>query len=100
MEEMFYEKLDKRKRDRNNVYESLGGVMVDAGNEFGPGTAYGELSFHVRFCFRKYKQRKMISRFMLSNQPCDLSQLNLHSSMAKLSIYSSGSYKKEKPVLE
>lgn len=42
MEEMFYEKLDKRKRDRNNVYESLGGVMVDAGNEFGPGTAYGE----------------------------------------------------------
>ncbi|XP_052788880.1 endophilin-B1-like isoform X2 [Mya arenaria] len=41
MEEMFYEKLDKRKRDRNNVYESLGGVMVDAGNEFGPGTAYG-----------------------------------------------------------
>ncbi|KAL4218692.1 Endophilin-B1 [Mactra antiquata] len=41
MEEMFYEKLDKRKRDRNNVYESLGGVMVDSGNEFGPGTAYG-----------------------------------------------------------
>ncbi|XP_052221215.1 endophilin-B1-like isoform X2 [Dreissena polymorpha] len=41
MEEMFYEKLDKRKRDRNNVQESLGSVLVDAGNELGPGTAYG-----------------------------------------------------------
>jgi len=47
MEEMFYEKLDKRKRDRNNVHECLGGVMVDAGNEFGPGTAYGKSCYSL-----------------------------------------------------
>lgn len=56
MEEMFYEKLDKRKRDRNNVHESLGGVMVDAGNEFGPGTAYGKymkcINFKLKFFFQ------------------------------------------------
>ena len=43
MEEILYEKLDKRKRDRNNSHETLGQIMVDAGNEFGPGTSYGEL---------------------------------------------------------
>ena len=42
MEEILYEKLDKRKRDRNNGHETLGQIMVDAGNEFGPGTSYGE----------------------------------------------------------
>ena len=42
MEEILYEKLDKRKRDRNNSHETLGQIMVDAGNEFGPGTSYGE----------------------------------------------------------
>lgn len=41
MEDMFYEKLDKKKRDRENLHESLGNVMVDAGNEYGPGTSYG-----------------------------------------------------------
>ena len=46
MEEILYEKLDKRKRDRNNSHETLGQIMVDAGNEFGPGTSYGESSFN------------------------------------------------------
>lgn len=41
MEEILYEKLDKRKRDRNNSHETLGQIMVDAGNDFGPGTSYG-----------------------------------------------------------
>ena len=47
MEEILYEKLDKRKRDRNNSHETLGQIMVDAGNEFGPGTSYGESSFNI-----------------------------------------------------
>ena len=37
-----FDKLDKKKRDRQNNAEYLGSSMVDAGNEFGPGTAYGE----------------------------------------------------------
>ncbi|XP_064650375.1 endophilin-B1-like isoform X2 [Lineus longissimus] len=41
MEEYFYDKLEKKKRERLTNEESLGSVMVDAGNEFGPGTSYG-----------------------------------------------------------
>lgn len=41
MEDFLYEKLDKKKRDRMNNAELLGQVMVDAGNDYGPGTAYG-----------------------------------------------------------
>ncbi|KAL3871980.1 hypothetical protein ACJMK2_040190 [Sinanodonta woodiana] len=41
VEDFFYEKLDKRKRDRTTQSEALGHVMVDAGNDFGPGTSYG-----------------------------------------------------------
>ncbi|XP_021376184.1 endophilin-B1-like isoform X4 [Mizuhopecten yessoensis] len=41
MEDFFYEKLDKKKRDRNNHQEQLGNAMVDAGNDYGPGTSYG-----------------------------------------------------------
>ena len=57
MEEILYEKLDKRKRDRNNSHETLGQIMVDAGNEFGPGTSYGESSFNhfiPKFIMSKY----------------------------------------------
>ena len=42
MEDMLYEKLEKRKKDRMTSYETLGTHMVDAGHEFGPGTSYGE----------------------------------------------------------
>ncbi|XP_052091617.1 endophilin-B1-like isoform X4 [Mytilus californianus] len=41
MEDFFYEKLDKKKRDRISHHELLGQIMTDAGNEFGPGTSYG-----------------------------------------------------------
>ncbi|VDI36633.1 endophilin-B [Mytilus galloprovincialis] len=41
MEDFFYEKLDKKKRDRVSHHELLGQIMTDAGNEFGPGTSYG-----------------------------------------------------------
>ena len=42
MEDFVYEKLDKKKRDRVNHHEVLGQVLVDGGNDFGPGTTYGE----------------------------------------------------------
>ncbi|XP_042318346.1 endophilin-B1 isoform X2 [Sceloporus undulatus] len=41
MEEFVYEKLDRKAPSRVNNPELLGQHMIDAGNEFGPGTAYG-----------------------------------------------------------
>ncbi|KAJ8300195.1 hypothetical protein KUTeg_021714 [Tegillarca granosa] len=41
MEEYFYDKLEKKKRDRNNNHEALGNEMIDAGNDYGPGTSFG-----------------------------------------------------------
>lgn len=42
IEEFFYEKLDRKAPSRMNNPELLGQYMIDAGNEFGPGTAYGK----------------------------------------------------------
>ncbi|XP_060722963.1 endophilin-B1b isoform X3 [Tachysurus vachellii] len=41
MEEYLYEKLDRKIPTRVNSHELLGECMIDAGHEFGPGTAYG-----------------------------------------------------------
>ncbi|XP_017350673.1 endophilin-B1b isoform X1 [Ictalurus punctatus] len=41
MEEFLYEKLDRKIPTRINNHELLGECMIDAGHEFGPGTAYG-----------------------------------------------------------
>lgn len=48
MEDLLYEKLDRRKKERVTQYEILGTNMVEAGNDFGPGTSYGEL--YIIFC--------------------------------------------------
>lgn len=41
IEDFFYEKLEKKVPTRMNNHEMLGQSMMDSGNEFGPGTAYG-----------------------------------------------------------
>ncbi|KAM8931008.1 endophilin-B1 isoform 2-T2 [Pelodytes ibericus] len=41
IEEFVYEKLERKAPSRMNNQEQLGQYMIDAGNEFGPGTAYG-----------------------------------------------------------
>nr|XP_061811610.1 endophilin-B1-like isoform X1 [Nerophis lumbriciformis] len=41
LEEFVYEKLEKKAPTRMNNSELLGQSMIDSGNEFGPGTAYG-----------------------------------------------------------
>ncbi|XP_078075058.1 endophilin-B1-like isoform X2 [Mustelus asterias] len=41
IEEFVYEKLDRKAPARINNCEQLGQYMLEAGNEFGPGTAYG-----------------------------------------------------------
>ena len=42
LEEMVVDTLDKKKRERQTNTEYLGQTMIDAGNEFGPGTPYGK----------------------------------------------------------
>ncbi|KAI4880367.1 hypothetical protein NFI96_013981 [Prochilodus magdalenae] len=41
IEEFLYEKLDKKVPTRMNNHELLGQAMIESGNEFGPGAAYG-----------------------------------------------------------
>jgi len=47
MEDFVYQKLDRKPPDRVNYAEQLGNTMSEAGNDFGPGTAYGKSSFGV-----------------------------------------------------
>lgn len=48
MEDVFYEKLElKKDNSRPNNLEHLGQAMMDAGNEFGPTTAYGSALMKV-----------------------------------------------------
>uniref|UniRef100_H2ZNC4 Uncharacterized protein n=1 Tax=Ciona savignyi TaxID=51511 RepID=H2ZNC4_CIOSA len=41
MEDFVYLKLDRKPPDRINNTEQLGLTMIEAGNDFGPGTSYG-----------------------------------------------------------
>ncbi|XP_039269676.1 endophilin-B1-like isoform X2 [Styela clava] len=42
MEDFVYTKLDRRPPERATNQEILGATMIEAGNSFGPGTAYGK----------------------------------------------------------
>ena len=59
MEETMYDKLEIRKDHRMNNLEYLGQAMTDSGNEFGPGTPYGQnvdnyIIFYVNACLILY----------------------------------------------
>lgn len=41
VEDFLFEKIDKKRPNRLSNLEYLGQDMIEAGNEFGPGTAYG-----------------------------------------------------------
>ncbi|ROT63260.1 hypothetical protein C7M84_018866 [Penaeus vannamei] len=47
VEDMLFEKIEKRRPNRLSNLEYLGLDMVQAGNEFGPGTAYGSALLRV-----------------------------------------------------
>ncbi|KAB7504044.1 Endophilin-B1 [Armadillidium nasatum] len=47
VEDMLFEKIEKRRPNRLSNLEYLGLDMVQAGNEFGPGTAYGSALLKV-----------------------------------------------------
>ena len=55
-EEFVYQKLDKPKPPRLTESEALGQSMIEAGNDFGPGTSYGTL--HGLWCFTLKKKKK------------------------------------------
>ncbi|XP_033220460.1 endophilin-B1 isoform X2 [Belonocnema kinseyi] len=56
IEDFFYEKIDKRKPNRLSNLEYVGQDMIDAGNEFGPGIAYGSALIKVGRCQQKLGQ--------------------------------------------
>jgi hypothetical protein len=41
VEDFLFEKIEKKRPNRLSNLEYLGLDMIEAGNEFGPGTAYG-----------------------------------------------------------
>lgn len=43
VEDYLFDKIDKKRPNRLSNLEYLGLDMIDAGNEFGPGTAYGKI---------------------------------------------------------
>ncbi|EZA61715.1 endophilin-B1 isoform X2 [Ooceraea biroi] len=56
IEDLFYEKIDKKKPNRLNNLEYVGHDMIEAGNDFGPGTAYGNALVTMGQCEQKLGQ--------------------------------------------
>ncbi|XP_063985480.1 endophilin-B1 isoform X4 [Diachasmimorpha longicaudata] len=56
IEDFFYEKIDKKKPNRLSNLEYVGADMIEAGNEFGPGIAYGAALIKVGQCQQKLGQ--------------------------------------------
>ncbi|XP_006611542.1 endophilin-B1 isoform X1 [Apis dorsata] len=56
IEDFFYEKIDKKKPNRLSNLEYVGMDMIEAGNNFGPGNAYGSALNKVGQCQQKLGQ--------------------------------------------
>ncbi|XP_033335950.1 SH3 domain containing GRB2 like, endophilin-B isoform X1 [Megalopta genalis] len=56
IEDFFYEKIDKKKPNRLSNLEYVGMDMIEAGNDFGPGIAYGAALIKVGLCQQKLGQ--------------------------------------------
>ncbi|XP_011505352.1 PREDICTED: endophilin-B1 [Ceratosolen solmsi marchali] len=56
IEDFFYEKIDKKKPNRLSNLEYVGIDMIEAGNDFGPGIAYGSALIKVGHCQQKLGQ--------------------------------------------
>ncbi|CAG5092963.1 Similar to SH3GLB1: Endophilin-B1 (Gallus gallus) [Cotesia congregata] len=56
IEDFFYEKIDKKKPNRLSNLEYVGIDMIEAGNEFGSGVAYGSALIKVGQCQQKLGQ--------------------------------------------
>ncbi|KAK9293655.1 hypothetical protein QLX08_011454 [Tetragonisca angustula] len=56
IEDFFYEKIDKKRPNRLSNLEYVGLDMIEAGNDFGPGIAYGSALNKVGQCQQKLGQ--------------------------------------------
>ncbi|XP_077262228.1 SH3 domain containing GRB2 like, endophilin-B isoform X2 [Temnothorax americanus] len=56
IEDFFFEKIDKRRPNRLSNLEYVGGDMIEAGNDFGPGIAYGSALIKVGQCQQRLGQ--------------------------------------------
>ncbi|XP_071579876.1 endophilin-B1 isoform X5 [Temnothorax nylanderi] len=56
IEDFFFEKIDKRRPNRLSNLEYVGGDMIEAGNDFGPGIAYGSALIKVGLCQQRLGQ--------------------------------------------
>ncbi|XP_012526961.1 endophilin-B1 isoform X2 [Monomorium pharaonis] len=56
IEDFFFEKIDKRRPNRLSNLEYVGNDMMEAGNDFGPGTAYGSALIKVGQCQQRLGQ--------------------------------------------
>ncbi|XP_067001892.1 endophilin-B1 isoform X2 [Anabrus simplex] len=56
VEDYLFEKIDKKRPNRLSNLEYLGLDMIEAGNDFGPGTAYGSALIKVGQCEQRLGQ--------------------------------------------
>ncbi|XP_070163107.1 endophilin-B1 isoform X1 [Polyergus mexicanus] len=56
IEDFFFEKIDKKRPNRLSNLEYVGTDMIEAGNDFGPGIAYGSALIKVGQCQQKLGQ--------------------------------------------
>lgn len=56
VEDFIYEKIEKKRPNRLSNLEYLGFDMIEAGNVFGPGTAYGNVLIKVGQCEQRLGQ--------------------------------------------
>ncbi|XP_014207772.1 endophilin-B1 isoform X2 [Copidosoma floridanum] len=56
IEDFFYEKIEKKRPSRLSNSEYVGIDMIEAGNDFGPGTPYGTALIKVGHCQQKLGQ--------------------------------------------
>lgn len=73
VEDFLFEKIEKKKPNRLSNLEYLGQDMIEAGNEFGPGTAYGGALLKVGQC--EQKLGKIEREFISNASSCFLSPL-------------------------
>ncbi|XP_014286980.1 endophilin-B1 isoform X2 [Halyomorpha halys] len=73
VEDFLFEKIEKKRPNRLSNLEYLGQDMIEAGNEFGPGTAYGGALLKVGQC--EHKLGKIEREFISNANSCFLAPL-------------------------
>lgn len=74
VEDFLFEKIDKKRPSRLSNQEYLGLDMMEAGTEFGPGTAYGSALIKVGQCEQKIGQAER--EFITSAEHCYVQPLH------------------------